>query len=830
MNLNSKRAAIQKYDRCGWTMTPTRGKKAYRPGWQTERLGCEEMAEMLCDRLTENIGVLLGSPSGWLIDVDLDHPLAVEIADDYLPATGAVFGHASKRRSHWLYIVTAPVETQQHRIPGTKTMIVELRSSGTQTVFPGSVHDSGEPIEWDTDNEPTRVTPEELSQAVARLADAVRGKLGNTITPPRTNGHAPTPHTNDRANTLDRDKIIDRAANYLAKIPPAISGQGGQDATFHAACELFRFGLTDAEARRLFDDFNSRCEPPWSDHDINHKLSDARDEVVTAGEFGCRLTNNRSPSPTRSTNHQPAGEQSEPPDEQHDDQPESRLPAITLPGGSTTITESATRFGNLFAKTGHTYRRGDSVSELSHDQDGQPILSIVKPARLASSLESVAKLTAIKKTKDGFEEVPTTCSETTARLILNAGEFLNRLPSIHVLSPCPVIVERDGQLITIVGYDRESGVLAAGEPPPNISIDDARKLLDEITADFRYTSPADRSRHLASIITPALVLGGLLGGRAPVDLTEANESQAGKGYRNKLTSAIFNMKLKTITQRKSGVGGIEESFSSALVSGAAFICLDNLRDKVDLPALESFLTEDVFMARVPYSGDIEIDARRIIVMLTSNKAEITTDLANRSGIVRILKQPDGYQFRQYSEGDILDHVHAHQSRYLGAVFAVIKAWHAAGKPRTNETRHDFRRWATTLDWIVQNLLGCPPLLDGHRETQRRMATPALTWLRDVALAVARSGKTGEWLRTHQLLDIAEAAGLELPGAKDDTNLDDDASRNKVLRAIGKKLGGCFREDKTTIDDVTIHRRQTLDHEFRQRPEYQFTAGTDAAAP
>ncbi|TXT21075.1 MAG: hypothetical protein FD138_4111, partial [Planctomycetota bacterium] len=62
------------------------------------------------------------------------------------------------------------------------------------------------------------------------------------------------------------------------------------------------------------------------------------------------------------------------------------------------------------------------------------------------------------------------------------------------------------------------------------------------------------------------------------------------------------------------------SFSGALLSGAAFICLDNLRDKVDLPSLESFLTEDTFQARVPYSGDVEIDARRIIVMLTSNKA------------------------------------------------------------------------------------------------------------------------------------------------------------------------------------------------------------------
>ena len=57
----------------------------------------------------------------------------------------------------------------------------------------------------------------------------------------------------------------------------------------------------------------------------------------------------------------------------------------------------------------------------------------------------------------------------------------------------------------------------------------------------------------------------------------------------------------------------------------------------------------------------------------------------------------------------------------------------------NDNRHDFRAWAQTLDWIVQNLLGAAPLLDGHRETQERMTNPALTWLREVAI-IAQSGK------------------------------------------------------------------------------------------
>ena len=44
-----------------------------------------------------NVGILLGEPSGWLVNVDLDHPLAVEIADEFLPTTACVFGAPANR-------------------------------------------------------------------------------------------------------------------------------------------------------------------------------------------------------------------------------------------------------------------------------------------------------------------------------------------------------------------------------------------------------------------------------------------------------------------------------------------------------------------------------------------------------------------------------------------------------------------------------------------------------------------------------------------------------------------------------------------------------------
>ena len=68
-----------------------------------------------------------------------------------LPKTNNIFGRKSKPRSHWLY-VTGLAETiskaclQFKDIDGT--MMLELRiggaGKGSQSVFPGSVHESGE--------------------------------------------------------------------------------------------------------------------------------------------------------------------------------------------------------------------------------------------------------------------------------------------------------------------------------------------------------------------------------------------------------------------------------------------------------------------------------------------------------------------------------------------------------------------------------------------------------------------------------------------------------------------------------------------------------------
>ncbi|MCP4902100.1 MAG: DNA primase [bacterium] len=93
---------------------------------------------------------------------------------------------------------------------------------------------------------------------------------------------------------------VDRCIAYMEKMDPAISGSGGSNATLQAACECYRFDLTESDAWQAMLWWNDhKCDPRWADHELRHKLDDAKKKVDAAGDFGCRnngrdITNGKS--------------------------------------------------------------------------------------------------------------------------------------------------------------------------------------------------------------------------------------------------------------------------------------------------------------------------------------------------------------------------------------------------------------------------------------------------------------------------------------------------------------------------------------------------------
>jgi hypothetical protein len=169
------------YVRQGFAVIPVpyKTKRPNLEGWQQLRLTEDELARHFSGNV--NLGILCGEPSGWLVDVDCDAWEAMALAPELLAPSRMVHGHGdetkarSKPRSHY-WFRSQGVATKKYQFPGMNaagarppklTMIVELRSTGCQTIVPPSVHTSGETLYWDN-----LWGPDELSSQFDRLSPA----------------------------------------------------------------------------------------------------------------------------------------------------------------------------------------------------------------------------------------------------------------------------------------------------------------------------------------------------------------------------------------------------------------------------------------------------------------------------------------------------------------------------------------------------------------------------------------------------------------------------------------------------------------------------------
>jgi hypothetical protein len=158
----------------GWAPIPIpwREKNPGYEGWQNLRVTPETLGEYF-NGVRQNIRVLLGEPSGGLVDADLDCREALQTADYFLPDTGSIFGRASSPSSHRLFVANCPTKkfTDPTARDLKKAMLVELRSTGAQTVFPDSVHkETGEAIEWKCDNGPAEIDGAQLTRLMGLVA------------------------------------------------------------------------------------------------------------------------------------------------------------------------------------------------------------------------------------------------------------------------------------------------------------------------------------------------------------------------------------------------------------------------------------------------------------------------------------------------------------------------------------------------------------------------------------------------------------------------------------------------------------------------------------
>jgi hypothetical protein len=138
------------------------------PGWPKLKIMTEEVQKHFGGQT--NIGVLNGTPSNNLVDIDIDSPDCKPFLK-WLQETAMVSGREGNPRSHYFFRTTDPCKT--HQLKDDKgEMLIEVRSTGSQTIIPPSVHPEGGNYYWESFGPPGPASSVQLLEVASKIAAA----------------------------------------------------------------------------------------------------------------------------------------------------------------------------------------------------------------------------------------------------------------------------------------------------------------------------------------------------------------------------------------------------------------------------------------------------------------------------------------------------------------------------------------------------------------------------------------------------------------------------------------------------------------------------------
>lgn len=656
-------------------------KKSIENGWQHQRLSGDELERAFAGQ--GNIGVLLGEPSGWLVDADLDCDEAVALAEQYLPPTTVRTGHGARPGSHWWYVARG-AKTKQMRDPVSKEMIVELRSTGVQTLVGPSVNPEYGTRYDELTGEPAVTDAGELLACVERLHDAVllqrHGKTSVEFAAIKAQARSKSGALQVRAVSTnatsepDRKMTLLRASRYLASMPGAVSNHGGHAQTYAAATALVHgFGLSADEALEMLErEYNPRCEPPWTRKELEHKVKDAAEKPHDL-PYGWL----RDAKPVNAvSSKQNAGEH-----------PMDKVEIVLGTDEHRVIDEVE----QAIASDPQVFFRGSQLVRVTGTLDPKtaesrkPLKPLVIEELPTSNLrERVTKVASIMKAKGPILEA----AHPPSWLVpgLESRGSWRHLREIVGLSSVPTL-RRDGTICQISGYDVQTKVLhrldhefpSVPEQPTADDVRHAVETLLEVVCDFRFDKPTHRSAFVAAVLTPLARFA--FDGPAPMFVVDANIRGAGKGLLCDVVSLIatgHHIPVQTYTNDQEE---LRKRITATALAGDRLVLFDNLDGTLGNGVLDAALTTTRWSDRILGKSQRVQLPLLVTWFATGNNIQLAADTARRVVHIRMEVLEERPEDREdFKHKDLRAYVKTHFAELLVAALTILRGFIAAGRP------------------------------------------------------------------------------------------------------------------------------------------------------
>lgn len=701
----------------GWRPIPIpHGQKApILPGWNQLEITAETAAQHF-NCAQQNIGVRLGEPSGWLIDIDLDCEEAIRLAPGILPST-LRFGREGRPGSHWLYR-SEGLAGKAFRIPGTDggdpATICEIRSTRQQTVFPPSTHPSGQAIRFETREQPLAVSAEVLTAKVGDLATACVLSRYNA-----ENADALPPEI----RAAVREWFAPKPA--IQRLAP--SGPTGPDG-HSAVAEAVRRYNTDH--RREWPRSGAQC--PFCGHnDCFGHLPDAPEvwccfsaahsgagiakdnihvgDALDADIFGKGISRIEH---LRATGYLgPVGEQTEdPPD---DDTPHS------IETGAAPVYEGSTRgvgdrpIITYLCGRGHdavadalppladctrVYQRGQKLVTVTRTgQDTEPSCDDISREPAAPIISPISRgylweilSSCIEWTKpDGRKKGLRTCEPPSAVVdALHGRSIWPGIPELRGIATTPIL-RGDGTLRCQAGFDRETGlylmpscrVPEVKDAPTQIDAACAVRELLDVVADFPFVKDCYRTVWVSMVLSR--VGWGAFYGGAPLVLIDASTAGTGKTLASDAASVIATGTSAARSPFVDNDDELRKRITSHLMAGDQIAMIDNVPAgfRIGWPSLDNALTATIWADRELGKNVVTRIPMDTMWIVTGNNLAVRGDAARRTLRIRMEAQQERPELRTgFTHEPLIPWVRKERPRLLASALVVLRAYLLAGRP------------------------------------------------------------------------------------------------------------------------------------------------------
>ena len=441
----------------------------------------------------------------------------------------------------------------------------------------------------------------------------------------------------------------------------------------------------------------------------------------------------------------------------------------------------------IYRQPGRLVRVGDAGEMVEVDRDGLR-------GMLAQRAPWYRWRKGTEDSPGGWQRINFPPSELAGIMVSGAVAMDAPVPPLDAVVGVPY-VSRSGEVIRAPGYEAESRTLLLRHdlPVAPMPLHEAAALLRDWIADFPFSTPGGATHAIGLALTP--LVRRMIDGPVPPVLIEAPKPRSGKTL---LAQAMLAPVLgwSAVQAWPSAQEEQEKTIFASLLRAHPAAILDNIKGRVDSPALEMVVTAHPTVRGRPLGSSEEREVPHLTQwVLTSNNGSFPEDMIGRLITIRIdrgVERPDLIDTSGFRHPDIKEYTMKNRAKLLSALLSLVRAWIKAERPAPScPFKGSFAVWRQVVGGILQHA-GFTGFMEGVSASRAEMDE----W-RAVVAAWAQAHGEGR-VRLAKLAEMCDARDLaqgEMGGGGDHARL------IRLGGAIRARAGQVFEVDADLIGEV-----------------------------